>query len=84
MIALCWVVREPDGVRALAVCDGMIAAIKKAQRVVRNFPATVPSVVVEAHQFQAACDRDWRFPTYQIRIEAPHDSPGRYSAIDAA
>lgn len=83
MIALLWVVREPDGTRAIATCDGMIAAIAYARRIVAQFRGLVPVVHVEAHRFQAACDRDWKYPSYQIRIEAHHDTPGRYHAIDA-
>ncbi len=68
--ALSFVVREPDAPHALAICPNAAAAVRRASRIFATFcsaEASILRLVVEAHDFEAVCEGDLRFPIATVR-----------------
>lgn len=59
-----WIVREPDSDRQLYTSEARLEAQRKAIR----FTKLAPLVLLELHDFQAVCDRDFRFPRLSIEV----------------
>lgn len=66
MTELVWIVREPDGMRAVCERPSRSEALRTAYRMVTHLP--VHELYVECHDFDRVEALDWAAPVVRFRI----------------
>lgn len=66
MTELVWIVREPDGTRAVCERPSRSAALRTARRMLYRLP--VLELYVECHDFERVEALDWAAPVVRFRI----------------